>query len=162
LRRLWIEDWNYEGEPFWLECAVDRVTPKFVFCGRVRLLRDDLAELGYAPRYKVPRYCIDAFVPADARRVTLEEQAAEWKARKADILEAEAAHDEAERVCMEAYRASDAVFTAALKGNRDDDAIRLTGEAFDKAVEARDAAWKRLNRYTIFERDRAKADEGRA
>ena len=157
---LWADDWDFEREIMvWRECNVDRVTPKFVWCGGTRLSRAELDELGYAPRYKIPRYHLPALVPPDAVRDTLADQAREWAARKADILEAEAASDEAESVLHEAHRASDAVLMAALDGNRDDEAIRLTHEAFEKAADARDAAWDRLNRYTIYERDRAKAED---
>ncbi len=150
----------YEGERYeerYYECAITRVTPKFVWIGDMRLSRAELAERGRC----IGRYYIDYVVtpPPDAVLVSLAEQTAAWERQKVEILQAHDAFQQAQQLVEEAYRRLDAHRQQQLA------AYFKTGVApewdnslkceFDEAVDARNAAGEGKYRFTISEIERA-------
>jgi hypothetical protein len=152
---LWSSDYSTENETRWLECPVERVTPKFIWCWGRRVSRAEIDQYGHD---SLCQYYVEAQVPADEKRVTLAEQAEEWLRRKAEILAADETYKAAEQRSNEAEEqgiaAADA-YIADIDNAEKRDALRQATEALKQTIDAREEAWERRNRYTLSEVERA-------
>jgi hypothetical protein len=151
--KLWCVDVAADGTTEWHECPVERITPKFVWCWGKRLSRAELEQTGHAGFY-----CVEALVPADERRVTLAEQAERWGRRKIEILAADEAFETASQQCDEAQKQVMGVMHLYFsdRSPASEDNVQRMSETYGRAIDAREEAWDRRNRYTASEIERAK------
>jgi hypothetical protein len=159
MNNLWLADYDAAADaPQWVECAIERLTPKFVWCCGAKIDRAALEADGRASSSRHDLYCVKALVPANGKRITLADQAARWERRKADILAADKAYQEAERRCDEAEKRARAVLRAYCSNppTASEHNLQRATEAFDRAIDARMAAWDQRNRYTVREIERAR------
>src|SRR6516225_2779196 len=84
MNNLWLADYDAAADaPQWVECAIERLTPKFVWCCGAKIDRAALEADGRASSSRHDLYCVKALVPANGKRITLADQAARWERRKA-------------------------------------------------------------------------------
>jgi hypothetical protein len=162
--RLWRADYDSETDTaVWFESAIERTTPMFIWVDGIRLSRADLEQRGET--FANPNsYCVESRVPVGEKRVTLAEQAERWERRKAEILAADVAFKAAAQRCEETNKQSKEAFIAyaTAKTDTSKQTLRQATATHQQALDACEAAWDRRNRFTLFEIERAKREDGEA